>query len=97
MTGQHNSAAFSISIEDAVKILNFVRHSDYDGWHIWNDFVIPDFHSDPSIRFSKFEALAIAEKYLSCQGIIFRELNSESTHSESDTTAVAVPQINPVT
>ena len=86
-----------ISIDEAIRVLNFVRHSDYDGWKARGDVIEAGWGSDPSLRFTKFEAIAIAEKYLRCQLMICRDFNSESTHSESATIAEAVSHINAVT
>jgi hypothetical protein len=59
VTGQQE-----IDLDEVVKILNEVHHADCDGWHRRGDIVEPGFGYDPSLRFSEFEAIAIAEKYI---------------------------------
>jgi hypothetical protein len=74
-----------VSLRGAVEILNRVQHDGCEGWYVCGDTIRPGREYDPSLRFTAFEAIAIAEKYI--QAISFRRDSSESTHSESSATA----------
>ena len=85
-----------ISFEDALVVLSHFRHDGYDDWYIRDQWAEPrQVTADDSLE--QFVAIAIAEKYLRDQAMMFRVLSSERTHSESDASTSAVWHIKIVT
>lgn len=72
----------TITLADAVKVLNRHRHRGFEQWVVsaTGDAAEPADSVDRYSTLEAFEAVAVAEKYLQIQGTAPFDLSSPSTH-----------------
>ena len=89
-------SANTLTFQEAVWVLGVFRHGGCGEWYIRDQWAEPrSVAADYS--YSEFEAIALAEIYICDQGMKFRVLSWESTHSHSDASVSDVSHIKLVT